>query len=421
MELNLKSTGARAAFGISCLLLLSLFELCSLRQYLAYQHYESLTVPGLQEAMRLDPWNSEYAHLLGRIYLYQEQDFDGARTALRRALQLNRHNARYWLDLANVDQVTGDTASEENDLHQAQAVEPTMPQVSWEVANLYLLRGDLPKAFQNFATVEQNSPELRKQAIELSWRVQPNVDLLLPYLPRNVDTLSSFLQVLYDHQKLADAGKVWQSLISLHQPLDPAFARNYLSHLLTYNAPQVAQAQQVWSDFVGSNPEMANYVRANNLVVNGGFENDVLGWGFDWHYDKRADVSVAQENGVSHTDSRSLSVSFDGKSIQDFGIYQYVPVTPNTRYVLQAFVRADNILGSSGPRLAVTAPYDFSQRFYTSDDILGSTLWSSQKGSFSTGPDTHMVAIVLLRNAPYDPIKGHLWLDDVSLTREDSQ
>jgi len=89
--------------------------------------------------------------------------------------------------------------------------------------------------------------------------------------------------------------------------------------------------------------------------------------------------------------------------------------------VLRAFVRADNIVGSSGPRLAVADPYVSAQRFYTSDDILGTTLWSGQSGSFTTGPDTHMVAIMLLRDPPYDPIKGSLWLDDVSITPEEHQ
>lgn len=421
MELNLNSVGAKFTFAAACLLFAAAFEIYSLRQYLAYRQYTNLTIPGLREAMRLDSWNSEYAHLLGRTYLYQDQDFDAARGAIHRAIEMNRHNAHYWLDLANIDQVTGDSQAEKMDLERAQALEPTMPQVSWEVANLCLLRGDLPNAFNSFATVERYSPQLRKRAIELSLHAQPNVDVLLQHVPRRVDTLSSLLQVLYEQRNLKDAAKVWQALVSLRQPLNPDYVRNYISLLLVYDDPQIEQAQRVWNDFLTLNPEMADYASTGNLVVNGGFERDVLGWGFDWQYAKKAHISVAQENGVSHGDSRSLSISFDGSDIQDFGIFQYVLLKPNAHYVLRAYTRADNILGSGGPRLAVTAPFDRSRRFYTSDDILGTTLWSSQGGTFSTGPDTHMVAIVLLRNPPYDPIKGHLWLDDVSITQEDDQ
>ena len=419
MEFTLKSAAARVSFAAACLLFALSFEIVSLRQYLAYRNYTTFTLPGLEKATRLDPWNSEYAHMLGRIYLDQEQDFGAAQSTIRRAIQLNPHNPRYYLDLANIDQVTGDSQAEEKDLERARAAEPTMPQVSWEVANLYLSRGDLPNAFRSFATVEENSPLLCRQAIQLSLRVQPNVDVLLQYIPRRVDTLSSLLQVLYEQRKLKEAAKVWPALVALRQPLDSDYVRGYLSALMVYDSPQIEQAQQVWNDFLTVNQEMDDYASTGNLVANGGFEHDVLGWGFDWQYARTPQVIVAQENGVFHSGSRSLSVSFDGSDIRNFGVFQYIPVKRNTRYVLRAFVRADNILGSSGPRLAVTAPYDFSQRLYTSDDILGTSLWSSLEGSFTTGADTQMVAVVLLRNSPYDPIKGHLWLDEVSITQED--
>jgi tetratricopeptide (TPR) repeat protein len=421
MELSLKSAASKITFTALCALLAGAFEICSVRQYLAYREYTNLTIPALQEAMRLDPWNSQYAHMLGRIYLYQEQDFKAARNAIVRATALNPYNARYWLDLASIAQVTGDSPAEEDDLERAQAVEPTMPETSWEVANFYLLRGNLPKALRSFATVEQYSPQLRKQAVLASWRAQPDVDVLLQYVPHTVEALSALLNVMYEQQKLPQAAKVWQALVALKQPIGVDYVLAYLGMLFSHEHRQIAQAQQVWQDFVATNPEMAEYVAPNNLVVNGGFERDVLDGGFDWRHVERSYVKLAQESAVFHGGSRSLSVSFDGSDIQDFGIFQYVAVKPNSRYRLQAYIRADNILGSSGPRLAVSDPYDASRRFYTSDDILGSSLWSAQTGNFSTGPDTHMVAISLLRDPPYDPIKGHLWLDDVSITPEDGQ
>ncbi|MGC2108286.1 MAG: hypothetical protein WA655_02135 [Candidatus Korobacteraceae bacterium] len=420
MELSLKSTGSKIVFAVVCGLLAAMFEVVSLRQYLAYEQYTRLTLAALQEATRLDPWNSDYAHMLGRIYLYQDQDFGAARVAFNRAIALNPHNAQYWLDLASIAQVTGDAKAEEVDLERAQGAEPTMPEVSWEVANLDLLRGDLPKALQSFATVERYSPQLRKQAIQLSWRVKPDVDVLLQYVPHTLDALSSFLNVMYEQQQLPQAAKVWQALAALKEPIGRDYVLGYLETLFSRNHRQIEQAQQVWKDFLSTNPEMMEYVAPNNLVVNPGFERDVLDGGFDWRHADRPHVKLAQESGVSNSGSRSLSVSFDGNDIEDFGIYQYVAVKPNSRYELQAYIRPENIVGSSGPRLAIIDPYDASRRFYVSDDILGSSLWSAQGGSFSTGADTHMVAVSLVRNAPYDPLKGHLWLDDVSIAEEDN-
>lgn len=421
MQLSLTSRSSKVIFALLCLLAGGVLEVWNLRLYAASREYQGLTVPVLQKAVVLDPWNSEYAHLLGRSYLYGEQDFGLARSAMTRAVSLNPHNARYWLDLASIDQITGDFSAQERDLQAAHAAEPTMPDVSWEIANFDLLRGDELGAFHNLATVEEYSPQLRKQAIQLSWRAKPDADVLLQYVPHTVDTLSVFLNVLCERQNLPEAAKVWQTLVSLHQPLNPGSVQNYLSTLLAYDHRQIEQAQKVWNDYLQTNPEVAEYVNPDNLVVNGGFEHDVLGGGFDWQYYKRSHVNVAQESAIFHSGSRSLSVSFDGSDIQDFGILQYVPVKPNTRYVLRAFVRADNILGSSGPRLSVVDSYGSGQRFYTGDDILGSTVWSAQGGSFTTRPDTHMVTIMLLRDPPYDPIKGSLWLDDVSITPEEHQ
>jgi tetratricopeptide (TPR) repeat protein len=421
MQLSLKSVGSKVTFALVCLLTAGVLEAWNLRLYAASREFLGLTVPALQRAVQLDPWNADYDHLLGRSYMYGEQDFLLARVALTRAVSLNPHNARYWLDLASIDQVTGDSSAQEHDLQAAQAAEPTMPDVSWEIANFDLLRGDEPSAFRNLATVEEYSPQLRKQALQLSWRVKPEVDVLLQYVPHTVDPLSAFLSVLYEQHKLPEAAKVWRTLVSLHQPIDPGYVQNYMSVLLAYDYRQIEQAEAVWNDYLRSNPEAFQYVSADNLVVNGGFEHDVLGWGFDWQYYKRPHVNVAQETAVFHSGSHSLSVSFDGNGIQDFGIFQYVPVKPDTRYLLRAYVRADDIVGSSGPRLSVLDPYGSGHRFYTSDDMLGSTVWSARSGSFTTGPDTHMVEIMLLRNAPYDPIKGSLWLDDVSITPAEGQ
>ena len=240
-----------------------------------------------------------------------------------------------------------------------------------------LLRGDDLNAFRNLATVEEYSPQLRKQAIQLSWRVKPDADLLLQYVPHTVDALSAFLNVLCEQQQLQKLPRFGRPSSRCVQPLKPDYVQNYLSSLLSYDHRQIEQAQKVWNDYLRTNPEAAEYLSPDDLVVNGGFEHDVLGWGFDWQYTKRPHVSVAQESAVFHGGSRSLSVSFDGSDIQDFGILQYVPVRPNTRYVLRAFVRADNIVGASGPRLAVADPYGWAHRFYTSDDILGSTVWSA--------------------------------------------
>src|ERR1019366_4435570 len=106
MQLGLKSVESKVIFALACLLAGGALEAWNLRLYVASRESLGLTVPALQRAATLDPWNSDYAHLLGRSYMYGEQDFGLAHTAITRAVSLNPNNARYWLDLASIDQVT---------------------------------------------------------------------------------------------------------------------------------------------------------------------------------------------------------------------------------------------------------------------------------------------------------------------------
>ena len=101
-------------------------------------------------------------------------------------------------------------------------------------------------------------------------------------------------------------------------------------------------------------------------------------------------------------------------ALSDIGIFQYVPVRSNTTYRLSAFVRSEDIVSASGPRLVIQDSFN-NQSLGSGDDSLGTTGWRQQVVDFATGPETRLITVRVMR-VPGNPlIKGTFWLDDVQL------
>jgi hypothetical protein len=93
---------------------------------------------------------------------------------------------------------------------------------------------------------------------------------------------------------------------------------------------------------------------------------------------------------------------------------RYVSVRPNTTYRFSAFVKSEDIVRASGPRLVIQDPYN-NQSWGTTDDSLGTTGWRQQVVDFVTGPEARLITVRVMR-VPGNPlIKGTFWLDDVQL------
>jgi hypothetical protein len=91
-----------------------------------------------------------------------------------------------------------------------------------------------------------------------------------------------------------------------------------------------------------------------------------------------------------------------------------VPVRPNVTYRFSAFVKSEDIDSASGPRLVIQDFYS-NQVLASTDDSLGTSGWREQSVDFTTGPQTRLIAIKVMR-VPGNPlIKGTFWLDDVKL------
>ena len=416
MPIELRSPLRKFSFAGACFVLVGLYLHLALRAYLASHLAATPDSSNLKRAIRLEPSNAEYRELLGRSLALSGANLNDAIANYRTAVHLNPYVARYWLDLAGAYQVAGHTSEQEQSVEQAVEADPTTPHVAWEAANFFLVQGDQERALRNFRVVLANDPEAVDSALQLCWRATGDANQILDrVLPRRPDLYLSFLRLLISKQEVAAAENVWNHLIALNQEFSTKLAFPYFRFLIAKQ--EVAAAQTAWQQLAGVDHLQPYLPSRENLVVNGGFEEDVLNGGFDWWYESNPHAALAIDTSVFHSGTRSLSVTFDGRNPGDAGIFQFIPVKPNTDYEFSAESRTEDIESASGPRFAIVDAYT-NASYVLTDDLLSTNPWHMQQARFQTGPNTNLVLLKIVRQPANPLIRGKLWIDDLRLVEK---
>lgn len=414
MRIELRHLLRKIVFAAGGCILIALYVGLSLRAYVATRLAAVPDVPNLQKAIRLEPTNAEYHELLGRNLALSAANLDEAIANYRAAVLLNPYDARSWLDLAGAYQVAGRTGEQQDSVEHAVEADPNTPHVAWEAANFFLVQGDQGKALRYFGVVLANDPEMVKAALQLCWRVTGDANRIVnEVLPRRSDLYLSFLDLLISQQEVVAAENVWSHLIALHQEFSIRLAFPYFRLLL--EKQEVAAAQTAWQQAAQLNRSLQPYLASRqNLVVNGGFEENVLNGGFDWWYESNRHVALAIDTSDFSGGTRSLSMTFDGQNPDGAGISQFIPVKPSTEYEFSAQYRAEELDTASGPRFSIIDPYSGASYVLT-DDILGTNPWRAEQAQFRTNPNAKLVLLKIVRQPANPLIRGKLWIDEVKL------
>jgi len=199
-----------------------------------YGDPDRIDLARFERAARLDPSNADYHHLIGRYYDVVAHDPASAIEPYRAAVQLNPHSARFWFDLATAYQVLGDINGQTAALERAIEADPTTPDVAWEAANNYQVRGEGEKALREFRVVLSYDPSLVAAAIQSCWRIEPDVDALLrDVVPPHLDANIALLSLLMSKGETAATAKVWSVLTQLREPPDLRYVQEYFHYLIT--------------------------------------------------------------------------------------------------------------------------------------------------------------------------------------------
>lgn len=420
MRIELRSPFRKFCFAGACLILVGLYLAVAGRTYFAAHLAAKSNLPNIQRAIRLEPSNAEYRALLGGFLVLSGGIPDEAISSFRTAVDLNPYEARYWLDLAAVYQVAGRIDQQAQSVEQAVRADPTTPNVAWVAANLFLVQGNLSKALPYFRAVLAYDPDSIENALRLCWRASGDTNQIFDQaLPRRTDIYLRFLNLLVSKHELVPAENTWDHLIGLQQTFPPKLAFPYFRLLIAKQ--KVAAAKTAWQQLAQVDREMQPYLPSReNLIVNGGFEENLLNGGFDWWYESNPHAALAIDTDQFYDGTRSLSVTFDGRNAPDAGIAQLIPVKPDTYYDFSAESKTLDIDSASGPRFAITDAYTNSVYVLT-DDLLGSNPWHKQQARFRTGPNTNLLFLKVIRQPPAPLIRGKLWIDDVRLVETSDQ
>lgn len=370
----------------------------------------------LQRAAQLDPGSAEYRDRLGRYFDFVARDPVAALAQYRSAVLLNPHSTRYWFDLSSAYQILGDTDNQSAALERAIEADAMTPDVAWEAGNLFLVQGQTQRALRELRVVIANDPSLADSALQLCWRIQPDVDALLrDVIPVSSNGYLGFLLLLESKEETEGAIKAWNALLQTREPFEIRHSYSFISYLLKHKV--VDQAVTVWKQ-TASRFGLSSYLpSSSNLIVNGNFSLDVLNAGFDWQYQKQGGVNLSLDPSDFHSGKRSLLIAFDGPGISEAGIYQLIAVQPSTAYDFTAYYKNSEMQGAGGPHFTIQDMYDQTV-YYESSELKDSGFWKSADGEFTTGPDCKLVLLHIRRLPAGSPIRGKLWVDDFHLTRK---
>lgn len=375
-----------------------------------------------RRAVDLDPDNAQVHRLLGSFLCTLEDPHMAEGLGhLRRATQLSPNQAINWTALASACELAGDNACADEAFERALRVAPMVPRSEWAAANHYLVTDRTDQALAHFEHLLKMDPGYDWQTFRLCVRATGDPDLVFQKVvaPLTDTTLNlSYLAFLSSQGEMASAGRVWSATVAHASPFPLSSTQPYLGRLLQLG--QGREALRVWQDLerIGVVKKSARE-DPDDLVFNGGFEEPPLDQGLDWRSLSAPYLFVDFADKAAHSGNRCLRIDFTVPRNEEFlATFQFVPVAPAQEYVLHAFARSQNITSDSGPRLRVLDAACPSCVDASSDMTVGTTPWHEISLKFSTGTDTQLLEIFVVRgksrNFPME-ISGTFWLDDVTL------
>ncbi len=396
-QVSLQSLSPRALALTAGLLVLAAATFSIVRWQLASEARGSRDEATLRLAVRLEPDNSAYWHRLGQ---WEELSFAEGNVAralenYRRATELNRFESRYWLDLANLLELTGDHAQAESAVTEAFLVDPHTPRTLWRAGNFWLRTAEPRRAFPYFKQALLAEPSLAPALIQTCHNAIGDSEVLLrEVIPPRAGYLIHYLRILVRDRQTTATAPVWRGLIALGGGFEAAQALFYVSHLLEVG--QVDEARQAWDDLQRLRL-ISTAASGEELLYNSDLRRPILNGGFDWRAGDVPSVMVTLDPG-SGSEAPAVVIRFSGEDNLDYHhFYQLVPVEPNQRYRFSAWVATEGITTESGPRLEVFDPYDRQLPPARSLTLVGTAERQQLAVEFTTGPHTRLVRAGIAR------------------------
>jgi len=418
--IRLKSSGSRWGFAVFIFLGAVGFCWQAVHVWIAAEYAASGKPELWRRAAQWEPDNAGYWAQLGSM---ESWDLEGggleqAAADYARAVKANPHSDHYWLELAAVYEKRGQTSAALEAYGRAQDNHPISPVVAWRYGNFLLRQGKASEACRQFREAVLTDPELTEDAVAAWWKnglsaAHPIAEVLPPQNSYYFKALDYF-----SRQSEIDAAlRVWDDLLRLGQRFELGQALNLVNDAIS--AGRADDARKVWQQALKISGWPRDAEMQSSLIFNGGFEHDLANGGFDWREQESPDASYAFDTEVAHSGSRSLRVSFSGRSNLDFQhVVQYVAVEPAHHYKFSAYLKSVGVSTDSGVRFLISDPVHPALRQVFTEGVTGSQTWTRIEAEVLVGPDTRLLCVALRRTPSSkldNKLKGTVWVDDVSL------
>jgi tetratricopeptide (TPR) repeat protein len=420
MEVSLANARHRNALLAGCVLIAAVLIFQAVELWLADRWINSQDVHAVERGAALIPSDGVGWDNLGHLRQWSltDPDLAGAIADYRRALQDDPRSAHYWMDLASVDEASGDDSGTADAFLHAKAVYPDSAEVAFFYGNFLLRQQDDSRGFEELRRAVRGDPSLLPLAISRAWRATGHaneiIDKLLP------PTANSYLQAM-DYfaaiQQCDAALAVWSRLVASKDvvPLRRTFP--LFDELIRENRGD--DARRVWFQAVSVAKAGSGNAADGSLIWNGDFAEDLTGGGLGWRWDGAPGAYLSFDSAPRQGGARVLRLDFnDGLNINLTGPYEYVPVAPGQSYHFHALMRTDQITTESGLRFSIADPNHPGAVNVLTDNFTGTHPWTPVDADFTTGLQTQFVVVRLVRppSRLFDnKLGGTVLITDVSL------
>ena len=379
------------------------------------------TPDGFRTAIKFAPWNAEYYAGMARSLerpLKQENLIEVVHL-YEKAVQLTPRDAAYWSRLGNAYELARRDMDAQHAYAQALLLSPGSPAVNWVAANFYLRKDAPDRALDLLRNAILSDPDLRRPAFDLAWRATQDGELIAEkMIPPQPDVHFEYLRYLVETGRIDEATAAWNRAIERGYPLEPKTAFPYMDALIQFH--RIAALKAAWSAVTWSDPSLIEAgTRDPNLLVNGGFEREILNGGLDWRMNPEQGAAITMDRASPFEGTRSLEIKFDGtQNLADALVYEYVPVEPNTSFRFSGYMRTLNITTDSGPRFEICDAEVPARLLIHTEGLAGSSPWTLRQLNFRTGPDTQLLMLRVTRPASSkfaSRVSGAVWVDQLEL------
>jgi tetratricopeptide (TPR) repeat protein len=405
--------------GLLIGLLISIY--LATRQAIAAWYFQEGSPEAIQAAIAWDPGNPRYYDALANLMhstAANEKPGDLIRLE-ETAARLSPYDAYYWADLAAAYDWTGRTADAARAFARAQQLFPNSPNINWRVANFYIRTNHLADGLRCLQKVllEQGVP--RRDVFLLATNATgENQAILDEMLPRGAPYFIDFINFQVARGRIDAAEQAWDRMLELNLPFGLRDSFPYLDALIQHR--ELEPLSRAWAALSARFPaQIRPRSGSGNSITNGDFESEILNGGIDWRVSPVEGALVSLDSVSSGEASGSLRIDFDGtRNLDYFHLFQFVPVTPGTRYDFSVQMRAKGITTDSGPRFQLYDADDMSKLFLSTENLIGNVEWSEQRLEFRAGPTTRLLVVRVARptSKKFDShIAGTVWIAHVSL------